>query len=349
MICNFKTPFVLFLLSLALTACSSFRSSMATSGTAHTKPGDTLLLSAEQSPIQLTDSSVRFFKDINYGNFTDDRLDLFLPSSKQPSGLVIFIHGGGFIGGDKASGYRSSASQINNLLKKNIAYASLNYRLLGQGAHGVLDCMNDSKRALQFIRYHAKQLHIDKKSIVLMGSSAGAGTSLWIAFNNEMAEKRSPDPVLRESTRVKAVVALATQATYDVVEWPHQVFAEYEAQGMGRKTLTAMAPEALMLNFYGFKNMQEIDSEEGKAYRERIDMLKLMSSDDPEIWVENATIPYTMPKNLGALEHHPLHGKALMERAKVTHVKGTFYMPQMNIDTRNNETREAFILRKLGK
>ncbi len=53
-------------------------------------------------------------------------------------------------------------------------------------------------------------------------------------------------------------------------------------------------------------------------------MLKLMSSDDPEIYVENVKQAYSIPTALVPLQHHPLHAKALMDRAKETHVKGIF-------------------------
>ncbi len=74
-----------------------------------------------------------------------------------------------------------------------------------------------------------------------------------------------------------------------------------------------------------------------------------MSSDDPEIYVENVKQSYAMPTALVPLQHHPLHAKALMDRAKETNVKGSFHIPAMNIDTRNGEDVENFIARVLNK
>jgi hypothetical protein len=73
-----------------------------------------------------------------------------------------------------------------------------------------------------------------------------------------------------------------------------------------------------------------------------------MSSDDPEVYVENVSIPYKIPTKLGELEHHPLHAKALMDRANATNLKGSFYIPKMNIDSRNGEDKLEFIMRVLG-
>ena len=301
------------------------------------------------SPIKLSNSGYKFYKDIPYGEFKENVFDIFLPASKQPASLVINIHGGGFINGDKAQGNQNSAL-INSLLSNNIAFASINYRFLtAEDGEGVLKCLNDSKRALQFIRYYSKSLNIDKNNVILTGGSAGAGTSLWIGFNDDMADKKNADPVLRESTRVKAVVALNTQADYDVLEWHNNVFKEYQSQGLDQKYLMRLGTQKRVLAFYGFKNPDEINSTVSKAYRNKVSMLKLMSNDDPEIYVENVNIPYKMPATLGELEHHPLHAKALMDKAVETHIKGTFYIPKMNIDTRKGEDKEDFIVRVLGK
>jgi hypothetical protein len=297
--------------------------------------------------IKLASSESKFYQNIPYSEYKEDVFDIYVPNGKTPAALLINIHGGGFVGGDKAQGI--SAALVNSLMAKNIAFASLNYRFITEDNQGVLKCMNDCKRALQFIRYHSKTFNIDKSNVALMGGSAGAGTSLWLAFNADMADKKNADPVLRESTRVKGAVALSTQATYDVLNWPDAVFWEYKSKGFNLKNMLRVAPEKLLLNFYGFKTLSDTGTVAGKAYRKKVDMLALMSSDDPEFYAENASVAYTMPKTLGELEHHPLHAKALMDRAKQVGVKSKINIPPMKIDTRSGETRDRFILRILGK
>ena len=105
-----------------------------------------------------------------------------MPNSTNPTALVIFIHGGGFDGGDKAFAYNSDyPEQIVELLANNIAVATINYRLLGANETvGVLKSLNDSKRAVQYIRHIHESLNIDKNRIGLFGVSAGGSTSLWI-------------------------------------------------------------------------------------------------------------------------------------------------------------------------
>ena len=138
----------------------------------------TLNLSAESAPFELLDETARFYSDVSYGEEHRNVFDIFLPSSSSATPIAIFFHGGGFTGGDKSENYLSSSFQqiINQLLLQNIAFASVNYQLLDlNDKDGVLKPLHDSKRALQFIRYFASELNINKNQVVLLGSSAGAG------------------------------------------------------------------------------------------------------------------------------------------------------------------------------
>lgn len=304
------------------------------------------------TPINLENIEARFYKDVRYGQFKDNVFDIFIPASTEPVPLVLYIHGGGFIDGDKAKLYTPGADseKIKWFLSNNVAFASINYRLLSaEGNEGVITSLNDSKRALQFIRFYANTFNIDKDKIVLMGASAGAGTSLWIGLNNDMADKSNSDPILKESTRVSGIVAIETQADYDILEWHNNVFKDYQSQGLDLQYIRKVGTDEKLLRFFGLKDVLEFNSDETREYREKLSMLKMMSKDDPEIYAVNAKLPNTMPKRTGELNHHPLHVKALMDRAHKVGLKGSFYIPKMNIDTRGGESKDEFVLRVLGK
>ena len=55
--------------------------------------------------------------------------------------------------------------------------------------------------------------------IGVMGSSAGATSSLWLGFFDDMAQLNSNDPIERESTRVSLVVGIAAAHTMDLNKW----------------------------------------------------------------------------------------------------------------------------------
>ena len=83
---------------------------------------------------------------------------------------------------------------------------AINYRYIAQAeADGVKPPvkgpLGDAARALQFVRSKAAEWNIDKPRIGATGGSAGACSSLWLAFHPDMADPKSTDPVARESTR----------------------------------------------------------------------------------------------------------------------------------------------------
>jgi acetyl esterase/lipase len=266
-------------------------------------------------------------KDIPYDNFSETNFDIFLPQTPDPAPLVIFFHGGGFVGGDKADVYdrQKEADEIRALLAKGIAFASVNYRLLQPGETvGVRKPLHDARRCLQFIRHHAPGFHIDKDRIGLYGASAGAGASLWIALNDDMADPVAADPVLRESTRVKAVAAFATQATYDLKKWETVVFRDYN---IPLTTMIALAGGQRILGFYGIASAAEFDTPAIDAYRAEVDLLALISSDDPPIWLENRNGAAAAPADRNELFHHYKHAETLMERAAAAGVYHVVHLP----------------------
>jgi hypothetical protein len=310
-----------------------------------------LKLIATTLPFEFTSNEITFYKDVAYGEFERNKFDIFLPKSNNPTGLAIFIHGGGFTGGDKALSYSDAGfkSFIDYLLSKNIAFASINYRYLeSQDQQGVLKPLNDSKRALQFMKYYANDFNIDKNKVVLLGSSAGAGTSLWIGLNNEMSDNTSSDKILRESTRVQGMVCTETQASYDVLEWHNSVFSEYKNQGLDFNTLKNLVTESVLLQFYGVATLEELNSERVSKDRQKLDMISLLSSDDPEFYLSNSNNEYVYPTNSTQLLHHPLHSKILIEMASNKNLAVKAYIPSLNIDTTNGENIANFIIRKLN-
>ena len=104
-----------------------------------------------------------------YGRAEKQDLDYYPAASGGRPALIIFIHGGGWSIGDKASGTQNKASHYNGL---GYAFASLNYRLVpkadpaGQAA--------DIAAALAYLRARANALGFDPDRIILTGHSAGA-------------------------------------------------------------------------------------------------------------------------------------------------------------------------------
>lgn len=336
----FLKPLVLITLSLFIAACS---------GSSNNNSDRELELNFSEPPTALPDGA-KFSADIAYGDDPLQVFDIYLPDSESPSPLIIYIHGGGFTAGDKAD---AAASQINDALAANVAYASLNYRLLQDvDDEGVIKSLNDTKRALQFIRYHAASLNIDKEQIALYGVSAGAGASLWLGLSDEMADDGSTDDLIDdESTRVQAVGAIETQGSYDLVKWETVILGSV---GVSLGIAEVLGIEQRLLSFYGMDDLDDLyDDPEIIAYRARVDLLGLMSVDDPDLWINNFRIGAGVP--LGAdplatidnLFHHPLHAKALLDQAEEIGIPTVGYVPELGIEDPSEEDIIPFLIRHI--
>lgn len=150
------------------------------------------------------------FPNVAYGNHERHVLDFWQAPANQPTPVFVWIHGGGFRGGDKSS---IPAELLMPCLQAGISCASIHYRLSSDAPYPAQ--MHDSARALQFIRSKAKQWNLDPQRIAAGGGSAGSGISQWLAFHDDMARPDSRDPVDRQSTRLVCAIPINMQSTYD--------------------------------------------------------------------------------------------------------------------------------------
>ncbi|MEL6559531.1 MAG: alpha/beta hydrolase [Bacteroidota bacterium] len=302
------------------------------------------------SPIALQSTETRFAADVPYDVFEDTQFDIFLPVSDTPTGLVIFIHGGGFTGGDKAFIYTDDFNeQVNELINSGLAVATINYRLIQSGDNeGVLKSLNDSRRALQYMRYIHNELNIDKDNIVLFGTSAGASTALWLATNDDFKDLNNTDLVLRESSRVKGIALRATQSSLDIENrWLGDVFVEF---GTSSAELREEFGVETLFNFYGVSSQEEYESSQTDAYRKQVDMLSLLSADDPEIWVSNTGGHNNEPTTTSSFNHHPFHAREIKRFADAAGVPNvTTYGNPVLFSNADNEDFVDFLIRKINE
>ncbi len=270
-----------------------------------------------------------------YGDHKRNNFDIWLAKSEVPTPLVIYIHGGGFVGGDKSKYYDSG--DLVRFLDSGISVAVINYRFMNEAPYGIMASMNDSKRCLQYIRYHSKKYNIDKNKIACSGGSAGAGTSLWLAFNDNMAEPESGDYVLRESTRLTCAGAFATQSTYDICRWS-------ELLGVPKKQTEREKFEIALA--FGFKSAENIDLIKETKIRVDLDFLNQMNKNSSPFFVFNKQ-PGGFPLSEDQLNHHPLHAKALKAKAEEVGVDAVINAPGIGIVDDSGIDFVEFVLKKL--
>lgn len=233
--------------------------------------------------------------DLVYGTHERDRLDLYLAKSEQPTPVVFLIHGGGFRNGDKSRW--ASDKNTSQLLASGVSCAALNYPFLD--SMPIQDILRHCARAVQFLRSKSGEWKLDKARFASMGGSAGAGTSLWLATHDDMADPNTSDPILRESTRLVCAVCNSTQATYDLTRWESflgPVKPEFN---------TSEAEGAL---FYGLSSIADFATEKGKGILRECDMLGWISKDDPPLFVSNPQV-VEAPRNRGEWLHCIHHAR----------------------------------------
>lgn len=160
-----------------------------------------------------------------------EKLDLYFPSgdfrSNRPA--VVFIHGGGFTGGDKAE-YRS-ASVSADLCRAGYVVVSCNYKLgpmtqAGVWPQNIADCRN----AVRWVRAQAKELGVNPDKIAVAGGSAGGYLALMVGLSDD---KTGPggDPAAKQSAKVSAVIDM-----YGIVN--------FAKRGKGEVPVTSPAEQA---------------------------------------------------------------------------------------------------------
>lgn len=97
-------------------------------------------------------------------------LDARVPDGPGPFPAVVIVHGGGWIGGDKADP-KEVQPILDPLTAGGIAWFSVNYRLAGQARYPA--CVEDVEAAVQFVKTHARDYRVDPDKVALSGDSAG--------------------------------------------------------------------------------------------------------------------------------------------------------------------------------
>ncbi len=228
--------------------------------------------------------------EVRYGDHERQVLDFWKAESDRPTPLAFVIHGGGWQGGSKERLHRFV--DVNALLDAGISVAAINYRYVKQAVEAGIEPpvkapLHDAARALQFIRSHAKQWNLDKQRVGAAGGSAGACSSLWLAFHDDLADPASDDPIAQESTRLWCAAVTGAQTTLD----PQQMKQWTPNSRYGGHA-------------FGLENFAEF-----LAKRESIlpwiaeySPYALVSKDDPPIY-----LIYSQPPAIGQPQKDPTH------------------------------------------
>ncbi|HMI69665.1 MAG TPA: alpha/beta hydrolase [Solirubrobacteraceae bacterium] len=135
-------------------------------------------------------AGVEIFRDARYGPHERHRLDVFSPAGARDLPVVVFVHGGGFVAGDKST---AGTPYYDNVglwgARSGMVGVTMNYRLAPE--HRWPSGAEDVAAAVAWLAANVGAHGGDPSRIVLMGSSAGA---THVAGYGGMA---GPDPGVR--------------------------------------------------------------------------------------------------------------------------------------------------------
>lgn len=127
------------------------------------------------------------------------KLDVYQRKISQPHPTVIFIHGGGWVGGEK----ESQVSKLIPFLQMGLSVVNIEYRLanIALAPAAVEDCLC----ALGWVIRHGEKYNFDTDKMILAGESAGGHLALTTGLIPASTEWNLPDPP-EEQLKVAAII-----------------------------------------------------------------------------------------------------------------------------------------------
>lgn len=125
---------------------------------------------------------MRIFKDINYGEYKEELLDIYLPDEGSKFSVFVYFHGGGLENGSKEEAF------IPGLVEKGIAVVSANYRMYMNAKYP--EFIEDAAEAVAWVKNNIEN-YCGVKNIYVGGSSAGGYLSMMLCFDDKYLKKHN--------------------------------------------------------------------------------------------------------------------------------------------------------------
>lgn len=127
-------------------------------------------------PEEALGKSIYEARNLSYGDHAEQKMDVYLPKTSEPSPVMFIVHGGGWHWGNK-----SDIDYYEQFRSKGFAVVNINYRL-GDISYTLKEKIDDIQSAIDFMYKYKEQWNISD-DLSLRGSSAGAHMVLLYGFN----------------------------------------------------------------------------------------------------------------------------------------------------------------------
>ena len=158
-------------------------------------------------PCESVEATISNHVFASYPNISDrfTSFDLYLPAGCGPFPVLVWVHGGAWVGGDKAN--PEAFDRAAYAFSLGYALASTNYRLANKYGKGAWpDFPNDVADAVAHIVDNAEELRLDAERISLLGHSAGGHTVAIVSADRSYMTARGLD-----DTTLDCVIANDTE------------------------------------------------------------------------------------------------------------------------------------------
>ena len=152
-------------------------------------------------------NGVKAWRDVTYQTqpgFRPQIVDIYVPSGHGPHPLVLYIHGGGWMGGHtrQSGAFENFPQMLASFAAEGFTVASVEYRLSGEAPFPAQ--IRDVNAALRFLRAHAADYRIDAQRVGVFGGSAGGHLA---AMEGLACQETSLDPAAASDRCVQAIAA----------------------------------------------------------------------------------------------------------------------------------------------
>jgi acetyl esterase/lipase len=176
-------------------------------------------------------------EDVIYGRKygTALTMDVITPTKNANGVGVIFVVSGGWFSSHEA--IAGAAGFYGGLINRGYTVFAVCHG--SQPLYTIPEIVDDLNRATRYVRYHAKDYHIDPDRIGITGGSAGGHLSLMQGMAGSKGNPSASDPVDRVSSRVQAVACF----------FPPTDFLNYGAEGKDALGRGLLAPFKAAFDF----------------------------------------------------------------------------------------------------
>jgi len=144
-------------------------------------------------------SAPEVLADVTYGSDSKQRMDVYLPASRNANTpVIVLLHGGGFVAGDKSE----FSLQSQQLSGKGFVVLNVNYRLVDidgvmsnpmvhkPSAIKIADQLNDIQAAINLAASKAGEWKMSSEKWAITGHSAGGTLAMLYAYGDRNTGKR---------------------------------------------------------------------------------------------------------------------------------------------------------------